>query len=172
MEFDLAMLALRIGVGVIFVAHGLQKLFGWWAGAGWAGWVGWIGSMGLRPALFWASISLVAELGGGLALIFGLLTPLAAAGLVAQALVLGWRVHVPNGFWAQNGGIELPLMLLVGAFALQLVGPGAWALDALLPAVDVLYEPAVRWVILGLAALGAVVAIAWPAPAREAATAS
>lgn len=164
MEFDIAMLALRVGVGVVFTAHGLQKLFGWWGGPGWAGWSGWIGSMGLRPAGFWASISLLAELGGGLALIFGFLVPLAAAGLVAQALVLMWRVHRPSGFWNHAGGIEFPIVLLTGAFALQLIGPGAWALDSLIPAVDVLYEPTVSWAILGLAALGALVAALWPLP--------
>lgn len=166
------MLALRAGIGTIFVAHGLQKLLGWWGGPGWEGWKGWIGSMGLRPSLFWASISLVAELGGGLALIAGLLVPLAAAGLVAQSIVLFKRVHVPNGFWTTNSGIEFPLAFLVGAFAVQLLGPGSWSLDSMLP-VDVLYEPAVRWTLLGLAVAGALVAAYWPVPARsEAAQAS
>lgn len=163
MDVDLALLVLRVGIGTVFVAHGLQKLFGWWNGPGWAGFKGFIGSMGLRPALFWASISLIAELGGGLAVIAGLLVPLAAAGLVAQAIVLTWKVHVPNGFWVGNGGIEFPIALLAGAFAVQLLGPGTWALDSLLP-VDVLYEPSVSWVLLGLAIIGAIVAAAWPKP--------
>ena len=63
-----------------------------------------------------------------------------------------------------RGGIEFPLALLVGAFAVQVLGPGEWSLDALLPAVDKLYEPAVRWVILALAVAGALVAAFWPAP--------
>ncbi|MGH2454833.1 MAG: DoxX family protein [Candidatus Limnocylindria bacterium] len=159
MESDLALLALRISIGVIFVAHGLQKLLGWWEGPGWEGWKGFIGYLRIRPVAFWASVSLAAELGGGLALIAGLLVPLAAAGLVAQAMVLGWKVHRPKGFWAQNGGIEFPLAFLAGSFAIQLLGPGAWSLDAVL-AVDVLYEPAVRWVILALAVAGALVALA------------
>jgi putative oxidoreductase len=165
MDFDIAMLVLRVGIGTIFVAHGLQKLLGWWGGPGWAGWTGWIGSMGLRPALFWASISLVAELGGGLALIVGLLVPLAAAGLVAQSIVLFKRVHWPRGFWSPDGGIEFPLAFMVGAFAVQVLGPGAWSLDAALP-VDVLYVPAVRWIILALAVAGALVAAYWPTPAQ------
>jgi putative oxidoreductase len=162
-EFDIAMLVLRIGIGTIFVAHGLQKLLGWWDGPGWEGFKGFIGYLGLKPPLFWASISLVAELGGGLALIAGLLVPLAAAGLVAQAIVLLIKVHWPNGFWSPAGGIEFPVAFLVGVFAIQLLGPGAWSLDAVLP-VDVLYEPAVRWVILGLAVAGALVAAFWPTP--------
>ena len=164
MDFDIAMLVLRVGIGTIFVAHGLQKLFGWWGGPGWEGFKGFIGYLGLRPVLFWASISLVAELGGGLALIAGLLVPLAAAGLVAQTIVLFKKVHWPNGFWSPNGGIEFPLAFLVGTFAVQVLGPGEWSLDALLPATDKLYEPAVRWVLLGLAVAGALVAAFWPAP--------
>lgn len=163
MDLDIAMLALRVGIGTIFVAHGLQKLLGWWSGPGWAGFKGFIGSLGPKPTLFWASISLVAELGGGLALIAGLLVPLAAAGLLAQTIVLFKKVHWPNGFWSPDGGIEFPLAFGVGVFAVQVLGPGAWSLDALLP-VDVLYEPAVRWVILGLAVAGALVAAFWPAP--------
>ena len=163
MDFDIAMIVLRAGVGTIFVAHGLQKLLGWWGGPGWEGWKGFIGYLGLRPPLFWASISLVAELGGGLALIAGLLVPLAGAGLVAQSIVLFKKVHWPLGFWTANGGIEFPLGFMVGAFAVQVLGPGAWALDTFLP-VDVLYEPAVRWTLLGLAVLIALGVAFWPAP--------
>jgi len=88
----------------------------------------------------------------------GLLVPLAAAGLVAQSIVLTWRIHWPNRFWSAKGGIEFPLGFMAGAFAIQVLGPGAWSLDAFLP-VDVLYELAVRWVILGLAVAGALLAI-------------
>jgi len=89
--------------------------------------------LGIRPPPFWVSISLVAELGGGLALIAGLLVPLAAAGLVAQTIVLSKKVHWPNGFWTTKGGIEFPIAFGVGAFAVQVLGPGARSLDALLP---------------------------------------
>jgi putative oxidoreductase len=170
-DIDIAMLVLRVGIGIIFVAHGLQKLLGWWDGPGWQGWKGFIGYLGLRPSLFWASVSLVAELGGGLAIIVGLLVPLAAAGLVAQSIALLWKVHWPKGFWASAGGVEFPLAFLVGAFAVQVLGPGSWSLDSLLP-VDVLYEPSVRWSLLGLAVAGALVASFWPAPAPQEAASS
>jgi len=163
MDFDIAMLVLRAGIGSIFVAHGLQKAFGWWEGPGWEGWKGAMTYLGIRPALFWASVSLVAELGGGLALIAGLLVPLTAAGLVAQTIVLFKKVHWPNGWWSSKGGIEFPIAFGVGAFAVQVLGPGAWALDSVLP-VDVLYEPAVRWTLLALAVAGALVAAFMPTP--------
>ena len=167
MDFDIAMLVLRVGIGTVFVAHGLQKALGWWGGPGWEGFKGFIAYMGLKPPLFWASISLVAELGGGIALILGLLVPLAAAGLVAQTITLLIKIHWPNGFWSPAGGIEFPIALLVGAFTVQVLGPGSWALDAYLP-VDVLYEPSVSWVILVLAVAGALVASFWPTPAPPA----
>lgn len=162
-ELDIAMLVLRVAIGAIFVAHGLQKLLGWWGGPGWAGWKGFIAYMGLKPPLFWASISLIAELGGGVAIILGLLVPLAAAALVAQTITLLIKVHWPNGFWTPAGGIEFPIALLAGAFAVQVLGPGSWALDAYLPA-EVLYQPSVSWVILGVAVAGALVASFWPKP--------
>jgi putative oxidoreductase len=168
MESDIALLVLRVGVGVIFVAHGLQKLLGWWGGPGWEGWKGFVANLGIRPARVWAGISLTAELGGGLALIAGFLVPLAAAGLVAQSLVLTWAVHRPRGFWTSAGGVEFPLAFLAGAFAVQVLGPGSWSLDALLrepiAALEFLYEPAVRWAILGIAALGAILALLLAAP--------
>jgi putative oxidoreductase len=171
MEADIALLVLRVGIGVIFVAHGLQKLFGWWEGPGWEGWKGFLGHLGERPVMFWAPLTVAAEVGGGLALIAGLLVPLAAAGLVAQTLVLFFKVHWPNGFWSQNMGIEFPIALFAGALAVQLLGPGSWALDEVLP-VEVLYEPAVRWVILGLAILGGLIALAMRPAAQPAAAAT
>jgi putative oxidoreductase len=171
-DFDIAMLVLRVGIGSIFVAHGLQKAFGWWEGPGWEGWKGAMTYLGIRPPLFWASISLVAELGGGLALIAGLLVPLAGAGLVAQTIVLFKKVHWPNGFWSPKGGIEFPLAFGVGAFAVQVLGPGAWSVDAVLPVTDVLYEPSVRWTLLGVAVVGALIAAWMPAGAAPAPSAT
>ena len=83
---------------------------------------------------------------------------------MAQTIVLLVKVHWPNGYWSPAGGIEFPLAFLVGAFAVQVLGPGSWALDAYLP-VEVLYEPNVKWLILGLAVAGALVAAFWPTAA-------
>ena len=147
MEFDAGIAALRITIGLIFAAHGAQKAFGWWNGPGYAGWTGSIGKMGFRPVAFWAFISVAAELGAGLLLALGLLIPLAAAGLVAQGIVIIGRVHWVNGFWSGNGGYEYPLALLGGSVAIALTGPGGWSLDARLP-VGLLYEPIIRWGVL------------------------
>jgi putative oxidoreductase len=129
---DLALLILRLGIGLTFAAHGAQKLFGWWEGPGFSGWQGAVERMGFRPATLFAAISALAEFGGGFLLAVGLLTPLAAALLVAQAVVIIGRVHWSNGFFNGKGGFEFPLLLGVGSLATGLLGPRAFSLDAVL----------------------------------------
>lgn len=128
--FDAAVLILRLGVGLTFAAHGLQKLFGWWGGPGMSTWRGAMERMGFRPAGLFASLSALVELAGGLFLAAGLLTPLAGAALVAQSVVIIGQVHLPNGFFNSKSGVEFPLALAVGAIAVVLIGAGAWSLDS------------------------------------------
>jgi putative oxidoreductase len=127
---DLGLLLLRVAIGLTFAAHGAQKAFGWWAGAGWNGWQGAMLRMGFRPPAAFAAASIGAELGGGVFLALGLLTPIAALVLVAQSVVIIARAHWKRGFWAKDNGFEYPLTLLVGAAVLGLTGPGAVSLDA------------------------------------------
>jgi putative oxidoreductase len=145
---DLGLVVLRLIVGLIFAAHGAQKAFGWWAGPGYAGWTGALQSMGWRPAPLWALISTAAELAGGLFLAVGFLTPLAAAALIGQSVVIVFTVHWPKGFWNAKGGWEFPISLAAGVIAIALTGPAAISLDAALGLASP--EP----VRLGLVALG------------------
>src|SRR5262249_10483796 len=108
-----------------------QKAFGWWNGPGWVGWQNAVGRMGFRPVELFAALSTGAELVGGLLLVAGLLTPLAAAMLIAESTVIIVKAHVPNGFWNRESGVEFPLLLGVGALAVALIGPGAISLDNL-----------------------------------------
>src|SRR2546423_14479586 len=111
---DLGMLILRLALGGFLFAHGAQKLFGWWGGAGMAGTTGMFGShLRLRPAPFWAWLGALSEAGGGLLVALGLLTPLGAAAMVA-AMLMAVNVHWPR-FWAMEGGYEYALLLLLGA---------------------------------------------------------
>lgn len=128
---DLGLLVLRLAVGVVFAAHGAQKAFGWWDGPGWNGWNAVMERIGFRPTQPWAAISIAAELGGGLLLILGLLTPLAATLVVGQLVVIIIKSHWKNGFWNRANGYEFPLALLGGAIAIGLVGPGSVSLDGL-----------------------------------------
>jgi putative oxidoreductase len=127
---DLGLLLLRAVVGLTFAAHGAQKAFGWWHGPGWIGWQNAIGRMGFRPIPLFAALSIGAELGGGLFLALGALTPLAAALLVAQSVVIIVKVHAPSGFWNKSSGIEFPLALGAAALAVGLIGPGGVSFDA------------------------------------------
>ena len=77
-------------------------------------------------------VSTAAELGGGVLLAVGLLTPLATAALIAQSLVIVGLVHLPKGFWNSNGGVEFPLSLAAGVVALAGTGSGSASLDAAL----------------------------------------
>jgi len=164
---DVGILIVRLAVGLTFAAHGAQKVFGWWAGPGFAGWTGAITRMGLRPAPLWAALSAGVELVGGVLLVLGLLTPIASALVVAQCVYIVLRVHLPRGFWSKNGGIEFPLQLLAGALLIAASGPGAIAID---PAVGL--DVGVWWraAFLVVALIGALaaMAIARPVPQPQA----
>ena len=138
---DLALFILRLAVGLIFAAHGAQKLFGWWDGPGMAGWESAMGHMGFRPPRLFAWTSALVEFAGGLMLAVGLLTPVVAAVIVAQAVVIIGRAHWANGFFNQQSGIEYPLLLGAGAAALGIAGPSALSIDA---ASGFVVDPTVR----------------------------
>ena len=130
MEFGL--LVLRTVIGLTLVAHGSQKLFGWFGGYGLAGTGAFFEQLGFRPGKVQAFLAGLGEAGGGLLLAAGLATPLAAAAIVAVMLVAITSVHAPKGFFAQNGGFEYPFVLGAAAAALAFTGPGAASLDAAL----------------------------------------
>ena len=131
MYINLALLVLRVVVGLIVAAHGAQKVFGVWGGPGMAGFTGWLGSMRLKPAPLWAWLAALAELGGGILMFLGLLNPLGALAIAATMLMAIIAVHWPN-FFTANQGMEFSLALLAAAVAIVLAGPGAYSLDSAL----------------------------------------
>ncbi|MGE7903241.1 DoxX family protein [Peribacillus sp. NPDC094092] len=129
---DIGLLIIRLVIGLLFIGHGAQKLFGWFGGYGLQGTGGWFESIGMKPGVTMALFAGVAELIGGLLFALGLLTPLAGimiAGTMIMAIV---KVHAPNGLWATANGYEYNLTLLAVAIGIALVGPGQYALDSFL----------------------------------------
>ena len=125
----LAALALRLPVGLIFIAHGAQKLFGWFGGHGLEGTGQFFGSMGLHPGYVMALLAGSAEFFGGLALTVGLLVRPAAAALAFAMLVAILTVHLSHGFFLDQGGYEYALALWAAALSLLFSGGGRWSLD-------------------------------------------
>ncbi|MBV2130398.1 DoxX family protein [Arsukibacterium indicum] len=125
-------LALRVPVGIIFAAHGAQKLFGWFGGYGLEGTAGWMDSIGLSPGMLMALLAGAAEFFGGLALIIGLLTRPAAAALSVAMLVAIFAVHFENGLFMANNGYEFGLALLAASVSLLFSGAGNLSADKLL----------------------------------------
>lgn len=125
-------LALRLPLGIIFAAHGAQKLFGWFGGYGLQGTGQWMESIGLGPGVLMAALSGLAEFFGGLALILGLLTRPAALVLAVTMLVAIFTVHFSNGLFMSNNGYEFGLALLAGAVSLLISGGGRASVDRLL----------------------------------------
>ena len=133
---DLSRLLLRVVLGGVMFAHGAQKLFGWFGGAGFSGTMHhFTEGMGI-PAVF-AFLAIMAESIGALALIAGFLTRIAALGIGVVMVVAVLMVHVPHGFYMnwfgkqQGEGFEYHLLALAMALALVIKGGGCCALDGL-----------------------------------------
>ncbi|MED4285730.1 DoxX family protein [Priestia megaterium] len=126
---SIGLLLIRLVIGLSFMAHGTQKLFGWFGGHGLKGTGSWFESIGMKPGVRMALMAGLSELVGGALFAAGLLTPLGAlliAGTMVMAIV---KVHGPNGYWATQNGYEYNLTLLVVAIGVAIAGPGYYALD-------------------------------------------
>lgn len=135
---DLAYLVIRISAGVIFFAHGSQKLFGWFGGYGWQNTLEFF-SQNFGIPSFLASLAFVAEFFGGLGLLLGFLTRIAAAASAAVMIVAMFKVHLAHGFfmnWSlepgKGHGIEMNIALLGMALMLLITGAGSYSVDNLL----------------------------------------
>lgn len=123
---DLVLLVVRLAVGVIMVAHGVNH---WRGGGKIAGTAGWFESLGLKWGVLQAWTSVVVEIGAGVLLILGLITPLAAAAVVSVMLVAGLLYHRDKGFFIFKEGYEYVLLVGVVALGLGALGPGSVSVD-------------------------------------------
>ena len=128
---NIAVLILRLVVGLTLTGHGVQKLFGWFGGSGLTRLRQVFEKQGYKPVWLWVSLAVVGEVGGGISVALGFLTPLGAAGIFGAMFMAMFKSHWKNGFWLQKGGYEYTLVLLVASMAIGLIGPGSYALDTL-----------------------------------------
>ncbi|MDN4594227.1 DoxX family protein [Polycladomyces subterraneus] len=125
---NLGLLIIRLVVGLTFMGHGVQKLFGWFGGHGLKGTAGWMESIGLRPGWWMALLAGLSELIGGALFAAGVGTALGAALIVLTMLVAIFKVHGKNGYWITDGGIEYNVVLIAVAIGVALIGPGSYVL--------------------------------------------
>ncbi len=129
---DLALLILRVVVGLYVAAHGAQKLFGWFKGPGIKGAEGFLGGMlGFRPASLWTYAVSLAEFGGGLLMVVGLFNPIGPIAIIAGQTTATLVVHWAKGPWGSEGGYEQTLTNIAVAAAVALAGAGRFSLDRL-----------------------------------------
>ncbi|GAA2010955.1 hypothetical protein GCM10009839_01150 [Catenulispora yoronensis] len=131
---DGAVLALRLGLAIVFVAHGSQKLFGMFGGGGISGTAKFFAFVGAHPGTFWAVVGGVAEFGGGLAVGLGLLSRAAAAVLAIDMVMAVVLYNADNGFFSEKatGGWEINMVLACMALSVALTGAGRVSADAVL----------------------------------------
>ncbi|MEW6996125.1 DoxX family protein [Colwelliaceae bacterium BS250] len=128
-EDSFSALPLRLIAGVVFAAHGAQKLFAWFGGYGLDGTGQWMESIGIAPGYLMALMAGSAEFFGGLLLIAGFLTRPTSFVLAITMIVAILSVHIGNGMFMSNNGYEFGLSLLAITLALFIQGGGKHSID-------------------------------------------
>jgi putative oxidoreductase len=127
--FDpIALLLLRVTLGLTLFPHGCQKLFGWFGGAGFEKFTGFFDKMGWHPAAFWVAVVALTEIVGGLLLAVGFLTRFAAAAILIFMINAIWATSAKGFFWTQ-GGMEYSLLIGVVALVFLIKGAGRFSID-------------------------------------------
>jgi putative oxidoreductase len=129
---DIALLGMRIILGIVFFVHGSQKMFGWFEGPSLSGTTQMMSSLGMRSPGMMAKIAALSEFVGGTFILLGLFTHFAAAFIISTMLVAIATVHFKNGFLNTKHGYEFNLSLIGLAFGLMMMGAGAVSVDRLL----------------------------------------
>jgi putative oxidoreductase len=164
---DLGLFLLRVVFGLIFAAHGAQKLFGSFGGYGLAGTGGFMESLGFRPGKTFAAAAGLGEFVGGLLLALGFLGPVGPALLLSVMFVAGMTVHRKNAFFVATNGLEHPLIMATAAVAIGFTGPGRYSLDAAIGNYRLL-TPAATWGILAIGLIGGIANLGLRRPAPSA----
>lgn len=118
----LGLLVLRLALGTVMIAHGYQKVFG-----GMPGFMQMLSHMGIPPWMGY--LTAAAEFGGGILLVAGFLTRIAAIAIVIDMAVAISKVHLHHGLFSKNNGFEFPMVCAAAAFSLIWSGAGPIAID-------------------------------------------
>ena len=165
--FNLSVLLLRVTLGIVFLAHGVNHVF---RGGRIPGTARWFESLGMKPGVLHAWLASLTELASGAMLLVGFLTPLAGAGVVGTMVVAWITNHLKNGFFIfrPGEGYEYVMTLTLLGLAIAGLGAGEWSLDH---AVGLFEEPSMAGFLIGLIAGGGgaatLLAVFWRPPARS-----
>ncbi len=165
--FDLGLFLIRVVIGLIFAAHGAQKLFGWFGGYGLTGTGGFLEQLGFRPGKRYATAAGLSEFTGGLLFALGFLGAVGSALMVSVMIVAIVTVHRKNPFFVATNGMEHPLTFATVAVGIALTGPGRYSLDYALGDYRLL-TPTATWIILAIGIIGAFANLAMRRPAPTA----
>ncbi len=149
---SVAFFVVRLILGLGLMAHGTQKLFGWFGGHGIAGTGGFFEGIGFRPGRMFALMAALGETIGGLLTVLGLGGALGPVLIVIVMLVAIGSVHIDKGFFTQNGGWELPATNIAVAIAIAFGGNGLYSLDNVL-GLNFLTDPVQIWYALAAAVI-------------------
>lgn len=130
---NLALLLLRVSLGLTMASHGYAKVF---SGGRLAGTARWFDSIGMKPGKLHAPLAAGSEIGSGLLMALGLLHSFAAMAMMAVMVVAGWTVHRHNGFFIISEGWEYVFIIAIFAAALAILGPGEWSIDEAIGLAD------------------------------------
>ena len=129
---DWGILILRLGIGIMFSAHGLQMVFGLFGGPGINGFSKMLSGLGFVPAIFWSSIASYTVLFGGIFLILGVQTRISATLLLIFILTAAVKVHLSKGFFLSGGGFEYNFVIAAACLDLVLLGAGKFTIFKLM----------------------------------------
>jgi putative oxidoreductase len=165
--FNLSVLVLRVALGIVFLAHGINHVF---RGGKIAGTGRWFESLGMKPGVLHAWLASLTEIGAGALLVVGLLTPLAAAGVVGTMVVAWITNHLKNGFFIfrPGEGYEYVMTLSLVGLGVAGLGAGEWSLDHV---AGIFEEPSMAGFLIALIGGGGgavtLLAVFWRPPARS-----
>jgi len=124
-----ASIPLRFSLGIMFIAHGLQKAYGMFAGSGIKNFSDMLSSIGFAPPLLWAYLAAYLELIGGLCILIGLGTRIFSGLLFILIVIAAVTVHLRNGFFLMNGGVEYTFIIASMCLSLVILGTGKFGLN-------------------------------------------